>query len=203
MHPCSLLARIVDFFRDGHIKPISPVTVFAARDSQDMFRFMQKGSHIGKIVLEMTDDPSILVEQAVCTPSRMAFKPDKSYLITGGLGGLGKSTARWMVGKGARNLVFISRRGSTSSTMAFFSELEASGCSPVLVTGSVEDEAVVKLAVKEAKFPIAGIVHGAMVLKVSTTLSSSDPTNNSSSLLRTMLPGICHTATGRLSWVLG
>lgn len=164
---CRLLGRIVDFFRDGHISPISPATVFAARDCQDMFRFMQKGSHIGKIVLEMTDEPSTLIDQAVRTANEMNFKPDASYLLTGGLGGLGKSTARWMVAKGARNLIFISRRGRTQSTVDFFAELEASGCSSVLVTGSVEDESVVRLAVNEAKLPIAGVVHGAMVLKVS------------------------------------
>ncbi|KAJ0120167.1 polyketide synthase [Diaporthe amygdali] len=161
----SLLTRIVDFFRNGHIKPISPVTVFAARDYQDMFRFMQKGSHIGKIVLEMTENPESLLDLTVHTASRIHFRPEASYLVTGGLGGLGKSTARWMVDKGAKNLIFLSRRGMTPSTVKFLAELEASGCSPVLITGSVEDDAVVRLAVKEAKFPIAGVIHGAMVLK--------------------------------------
>lgn len=190
----------MDFFRNGHIKPISPLTVFAAQDSQDMFRFMQKGSHIGKIVLKMNDDPGSLLDQAAQIASPMDFKPQASYLITGGLGGLGKSTARWMVERGARNLIFISRRGNTPSTAAFFAELEASSCSPVLVTGSIEDEAVVKLAVTEAKLPIAGVVHGAMVLKVSTILSLSGSANSLSFPLRIMLLGTCHIATGRLSW---
>lgn len=132
-----------------------------------MFRFMQKGSHIGKIVLEMTEKPGSLLDLIVHTASRMQFRPEASYLMTGGLGGLGKSTARWMVDKGAKNLIFLSRRGMTPSTVKFFAELEASGCLPVLITGSVEDEAVVRLAVKEAKLPIAGVIHGAMVLKVS------------------------------------
>lgn len=39
------------------------------------------------------------------------FKPDATYLITGGLGGLGLQIARWIAEKGARHLVLIGRRG--------------------------------------------------------------------------------------------
>lgn len=128
---------------------------------------MQRGSHIGKIVLEMPADQNGLLKQAIPTPRATTFKRDASYLITGGLGGLGKSTAKWMVANNARHLIFLSRRGMTPSTVAFFAELRASGCSPILVTGSVEDEATVRLAVAKAKHPITGVIHGAMVLKVS------------------------------------
>ncbi|KAL1878201.1 putative secondary metabolism biosynthetic enzyme [Diaporthe australafricana] len=144
------------------IAAIQLCKMFGARD---MFRFMQNGSHIGKIILEMADDPGSLIDQTLRTGSDICFKPEASYLITGGLGGLGKSTARWMVSKGAKSLIFLFRRGLTPSTITFFSELEAFGCSPGLVTGSVEDEATVKLAVTKSKFPVAGVVHGAMVLK--------------------------------------
>jgi acyl transferase domain-containing protein len=37
------------------------------------------------------------------------FRPDASYLITGGLGGLGVAVARWMIGHGARRLILAGR----------------------------------------------------------------------------------------------
>lgn len=46
------------------------------------------------------------------------FDLSRSYIIAGGLGGLGRSAARWMVGMGAQHLVLISRSGP-KSTAAF------------------------------------------------------------------------------------
>ncbi|MET4559491.1 acyl transferase domain-containing protein/acyl carrier protein [Lysinibacillus parviboronicapiens] len=39
----------------------------------------------------------------------IVFRPDASYLITGGFGGLGLLTARWMIKKGARHLILMGR----------------------------------------------------------------------------------------------
>src|SRR5918997_1056019 len=39
----------------------------------------------------------------------LPFRADASYLITGGLGGLGLEVARWMVRQGARRLVLLGR----------------------------------------------------------------------------------------------
>jgi myxalamid-type polyketide synthase MxaE and MxaD len=41
----------------------------------------------------------------------VAFRPDASYLVTGGLGGLGLEVARWMAAQGARHLVLVGRTG--------------------------------------------------------------------------------------------
>ncbi len=40
-----------------------------------------------------------------------SFSPDAAYLITGGLGGLGLVTARWMAENGAKHIVLTSRHG--------------------------------------------------------------------------------------------
>lgn len=161
------------FFCEGKIKPISPVKVAPAGAYEDMFRDMQRGNHIGKIVLDMTDGMAGEVSAEVKASelgSSNLFKTDASYILTGGLGGLGRSTARWMVHRGARNLVFIARRPrSDSSVTAFFGELEASRCRATLIQGSVANLATVEAAIQTVSRPVAGVVHGAMVLKVSTS----------------------------------
>ena len=40
----------------------------------------------------------------------VAIDPGATYLITGGLGGLGLAVARWLVASGARNLALVGRR---------------------------------------------------------------------------------------------
>ena len=42
--------------------------------------------------------------------SKIQFKSDSTYLITGGLGGLGVEVASWMIDRGARHLLLFSRR---------------------------------------------------------------------------------------------
>ncbi|KAK6207953.1 hypothetical protein QIS74_13034 [Colletotrichum tabaci] len=42
------------------------------------------------------------------------FKPDATYLVAGGLGGIGRAIGLWMVGNGAMNLVFCGRSGAST-----------------------------------------------------------------------------------------
>lgn len=58
------------------------------------------------------------------------FNLSRSYSIAEGLGGLGRSAARWMVGMGAQHLVLFSRSGP-KSTAAFdlVKRLESGGTS--------------------------------------------------------------------------
>ena len=41
----------------------------------------------------------------------MICRPDRSYVITGGVGGFGLALADWLVDQGARHLVLTSKRG--------------------------------------------------------------------------------------------
>ena len=52
--------------------------------------------------------PRIAVAEAP-TSSAYTFRPDVSYLITGGLGGLGRAAAEWIASRGARHLVLVNR----------------------------------------------------------------------------------------------
>lgn len=44
--------------------------------------------------------------------ARYNFRSDATYVIAGGLGGLGRRFAQWMVSRGARNLILLSRTGA-------------------------------------------------------------------------------------------
>lgn len=59
---------------------------------------MQKGSHIGKVVVSLPQSKSL----ATCTGKEVfSLKQNASYLLVGGLGGLGQAIAVWMAEAGA------------------------------------------------------------------------------------------------------
>jgi len=90
----------VELYEQGHIKPIHPITQFEGSKVEDAMRFMQKGNHIGKIVVTMPESPEELPTQS----KKPVFKlcENASYLLVGGLGGIGQAIAVWMAESGAK-----------------------------------------------------------------------------------------------------
>lgn len=168
-----LLKRCMDYYRQGKITPIHPIKVFEAAQVEDAFRYMQKGSHIGKIVVTMPEDQhnlSVASNQEV-----LHLRSDSSYLLVGGLGGLGRSVAIWMAENGAKSILFLSRSASKfTAEDPFYKELEALGCKAQVFAGSVVDFADIKRVVQEAHLPIAGVMQISMVLKVRQSYSPLD-----------------------------
>ena len=126
---------------------------------------MQTGRHIGKIIVRIPEDsPSLESIKDRPSPS---LRFDHSYLLVGGLGGLGRAVSTWMVEQGARHLIFLSRSAeSDSESQGFLEELYSQGCEVQLVAGSISNLADVERAVQSATKPIAGVINLSMVLKV-------------------------------------
>lgn len=99
------------------------------------------------------------------------LKSDASYILIGGTGGLGRSMARWMSTKGARNIVLVSRSASINDRVqALIDELAVSGTRVVVKPCDVSSQQSVETLIKEDMKdlpPVRGVVHGAMVLRVS------------------------------------
>lgn len=130
----------------------------------DALKYMQKGQHIGKIVVTMPKNPREL--SVTPTKQELHLRLEASYLLVGGLGGLGRAISTWMVERGARNLIFLSRSaGRSDGDQQFFQELEVQGCSVQAFCGSVSCLEDVKQAVEDAAAPVAGVMHLSMVLK--------------------------------------
>ena len=97
-------------------------------------------------------------------------------MISGGLGGLGRSIARWMVSRGARNLILLSRFGPRSEEAAtLLTKLEAEGTRVEAPACDVTDVCALKSVLEQcAKTmpPVLGCVQASMVLRVSQLPSS-------------------------------
>lgn len=162
-----VLDKLMDFYRQGTLEPIRPMQVFDATSIEEAFRFMQQGKHIGKLVVRMPQDSSLLRTGAMKQP--LAVRPNASYLLVGGLGGLGRALSTWLAERGAKNLIYLSpNAGKGPHDAILVEELKALGCTAQLVPGSVAELSDVQRAVKLARLPIAGVVQMSMVLRVST-----------------------------------
>jgi NADPH:quinone reductase-like Zn-dependent oxidoreductase/acyl carrier protein len=149
-----LLRDIVARFESGELQPMETRVTPVAK-SAEAFRTMAQARHIGKIVISMQDSA-----RAPIAPMRSAFDPDGTYLITGGIGGLGLTVARWMVGRGAQRVVLMSRRAPSSEVQE---AIAAMGGDVRAVQADVSDRdelAGVLSSIKELR----GVVHAAGIL---------------------------------------
>jgi NADP-dependent 3-hydroxy acid dehydrogenase YdfG/aryl carrier-like protein len=104
--------------------------------------------------------------------SRMAqehltFRSARSYLITGGLGGVGLKVARWMVERGARHVVLVGRSQPSEEVKSQLRELEHSGAQVVVAQADVSDVfQMTRLltSLEQSSPPLRGIIHAAGVV---------------------------------------
>ena len=165
MNDLSMLTRSVAWYFKGSIRPLEPMVCFEATKIEECFRYMQKGQHIGKIIVTMPENPLNLT----LTPGsqRLVLRSDRAVLLVGGLGGLGKAVSTWLVENGARHLIYLGRSaGQSQSDLAFVEELKSMGCSSQVFQGNVNNLEDVKRAIAEAVLPIGGVLQMSMVLKV-------------------------------------
>jgi len=96
-----------------------------------------------------------------------AWRSDSSYLITGGLGGLGLLMARWLVGQGVRHLALIGRRAPSAEAQQTIDELTEQGAQILTLSADVskeEDVAQVLAEIKHHLPSLKGIIHSAAVI---------------------------------------
>ncbi|TRX93498.1 hypothetical protein FHL15_005470 [Xylaria flabelliformis] len=160
----NLMEQSVKLIQSGVIKGPTIAGSFLASQIQEAFRTLQGAMHIGKIVVAFPESPLLL--QTVTLKPTPIFRRDRSYLLVGGLGGLGRAVATWMVECGARHLIFMSRSaGKSAKTQDLLEDLSSQGCEVTFAVGTVTSVVDVQKTVDTALKPIAGVMNMAMVLK--------------------------------------
>ncbi|MCC5632195.1 type I polyketide synthase [Nostoc sphaeroides CHAB 2801] len=108
-----------------------------------------------------------LVQSSSKSAAPLSLHNDGTYLITGGLGGLGLKLAEWMVEQGARHLVLVGRSDATDATRKAVNQLEHSGAKVLVAKGDVSqhrDVSNILGKISESMPPLRGIIHAAGVL---------------------------------------
>ncbi|RDA86109.1 hypothetical protein CP532_1175 [Ophiocordyceps camponoti-leonardi (nom. inval.)] len=168
-----LLVTIVNLYQQGHVQPISPARTFSAQDIIDCLKCIQSGQHMGKLRVSFKQQPNF--PKPAFHPQTMTFPENASYLLVGGLGGLGAGLARWMADRNAKHLIFLSRSAGedADSYGALCHELKSQGCSVTTVRGSVCSPEDVQQAINSATAPVKGIVNMSLVLRDNSLLKMS------------------------------
>lgn len=159
--------EVVHMLSDGRLPPL-PTSEFAFADCGDAFRTMARADHIGKLVL--TIPPEALDAE---TP---AIRDDATYLITGGLGGLGLAVAERLVERGARHLALLGRSAPGPVAESAIACLRGRGASLIAVAADVADSAQLDEAlgiIRREMPPLRGVIHAAGVL-ADATIGSMD-----------------------------
>ncbi len=99
---------------------------------------------------------------------------DATYLVTGGLGGLGLAAAAWLVERGARHLALVGRRAPTEEAQTIIAGLEAQGARVLALSADVctrQGVNSVLARIAEQLPTLRGVIHAAGVNEVPTPLS--------------------------------
>lgn len=165
---CRLLGEIFCLMEGGHIKPIHPIKNFGFNQVIPALTCMKRGQHIGKIVISNKDQKDV---QIPIRPAIRKFQllSDATYLIVGGLKGLCGSVAVHMAQHGARHLTVMSRNGLDDEVSdRIIEDCAAYQCQVCEAKGDVGDINFVRRVFQSSQpRRIAGVIQGAMVLRVS------------------------------------
>jgi hypothetical protein len=157
-----LLELLLELYVKGDIKSITPVTTFDAIKVEEAFKYRQKGTHMGKMVINFPEDDTLPLAPTVPRPT---FRSDATYMLFSGLRGLGKAIAGWIVSYGARNLMFLSRSaGKSEEDQEFFKELDLMGCKALFFPVDIADAGALEGAISQATAPITEAMHMPLVL---------------------------------------
>ena len=101
---------------------------------------------------------------------RYSYEQDATYLIAGGLGGLGRAITRWMASRGARNFILLSRSGAKGKeAIDLIEELKSRGVKIAAPPCDVSIEDEVSATLEKYRYtmpPVRGCIQASMVLKV-------------------------------------
>ncbi|KAI0902243.1 KR domain-containing protein [Annulohypoxylon nitens] len=120
--------------------------------------------------INFNDDDLFGITTAV--PPGLMLDSNASYLIANGLEGLGREIVRWLVSRGARYLILLSRSGPQTDTASHLvTELEGRGVYVEKPCCDISDSATLKSVLtscSEKMPPIKGCVQASMVMAKDT-----------------------------------
>jgi phthiocerol/phenolphthiocerol synthesis type-I polyketide synthase C len=160
----NLLRRVATGVEQGAWAP-PPIRTFPVADTAAAVRCLAQGKQIGKVVVSLEAGAVPAVHGGVECP--IEFEAEATYLITGGLGGLGRAVATWLVEQGARHLVLMGRTRPSTSAQQTLDALRKAGAHVVVARGDVaraDHVASVIESIRMSMPPLRGVVHAAGVL---------------------------------------
>lgn len=157
-----LFHDVTELLRQKTLAPL-PYRTYSSSRVVSAFRAMQQAQHLGKIVVNLEELPPV----TAAAEADARLDGNRTWLVTGGLGGFGLATARHLVELGVRHLVLVSRRGAdTPGAAQLLEEFSEQGVTVQAMACDMADAEAVRALVKtvsDVMPPLAGVVHAAAV----------------------------------------
>ncbi|EAW12416.1 type I polyketide synthase [Aspergillus clavatus NRRL 1] len=161
-----IMNDIMRLIKDEGLRLIQPITTYPISRIHEAFRILQAGRHIGKVIVIPGPDDRVNL-----LPSGWPLHLDSesTHLVIGGMGGVGRSICEWLVQRGARNLIIMSRNAEQQAQgSAYVNALRASGCTVVVASCDISDKFELKQTLDgclQSMPPLRGVIHSGMVLQ--------------------------------------
>ncbi|KAB0795973.1 hypothetical protein PPYR_10034 [Photinus pyralis] len=157
--------------KSGAVRPL-PRIVFNENQTEQAFRYMASGKHIGKVLLQIREEETrknlVPAMKTVSAIARTYMDPDKTYVLVGGLGGFGLELAHWLIFRGATKIMLTSRSGvKTGYQSLCIRRWRAKGVNvKVSTTEATTEKGAIKLLKEASEMgPVGGIFNLAAVLR--------------------------------------
>ncbi|WP_372404323.1 SDR family NAD(P)-dependent oxidoreductase [Streptomyces luteireticuli] len=138
--------------------------LYPADEVMEAFALLRRSHHVGKVVVTLDPAPRLTEP-----PRRLVCDPDATYLVTGGLTGLGAAVAGFLADRGARHLALVSRRGAaTPGADGLLSGLARRGATATAYAADVADPVALTAVLDDMAArgrPLRGVVHSAMAVE--------------------------------------
>ncbi|KAI1340369.1 hypothetical protein F5Y15DRAFT_423306 [Xylariaceae sp. FL0016] len=161
-----LLKDTVNLLGKGAQHPM-PLHVYPVSKAEQAFRYLQSGKNIGRIVIGI--DREDVVPKRVLERKSWRFDKNATYVVAGGLGGLGRAIMQWMADRGAKHILALSRSGPVSSKAAnTIRELKDNGVDVFAPKCDVSSSSALATVLEDCATrlpPIKGCINAAMVLQ--------------------------------------
>lgn len=108
-----LLQDVFNLVRSGELKAVKPIKVFDYSNIEQAFRTVQEDQNVGKVVLRLTEES--MVPALLHNTNQLKLNSNATYVLAGGLGGIGRALALYLADHGAGHLAFLSRTGRLST----------------------------------------------------------------------------------------
>jgi acyl transferase domain-containing protein/acyl carrier protein len=164
----NLLRTIYSSVADGTL-PTPEYSVRPMSEAGSAIREMSAAQHTGKLVLTLPHGQQ--TDVAVPPTKAGVFRKDGSYIVTGGVGGLGLFLAAVMASAGCGRIVLSSRSEPNPQAQKTIERLRSNGADVVVECGSIADPATATRLVSAATatgLPLRGVLHAAAVVDDAT-----------------------------------
>jgi polyketide synthase 5 len=176
-HPQQVSEILSTVYRltDEGVLPLPESTHYPLADAATAIRVMSAAEHTGKLILDI---PAAGRSSVVLPPEQApVFRRDGSYIITGGLGGLGLFLAEKMAAAGAGRIVLSSRSEPTVKALETIELVRSIGSDVVVECGDIAQADTAQRLVATATatgLPLRGVLHAAAVVEDATLTNITD-----------------------------